>query len=254
MNILIIFPHGLGDCLMLTPILREYYNTYRVKLSVAILERFKTSEIFNNNPYVDRVFPVLKDVWNDFSNSDIGFFEVQKMGEQLAIENNMSSIFINHPRPRHKVLINAESLRITLNSYNINVFISNNEREIANELINKFVGNNPYGFIQTHTGAGNRELPEGFGKKWLKKNMGLNHFIEVDKTYHHKEYNINIQFEMLRRASAVCLTESVFYCACGGLNKNVDFVYCPNGIDAYNRIKNLDSTTIENVFYEIPSI
>ena len=40
MEHLINYPCGLGDCLMLTPALREYYKTYNIKLSVAILKKF----------------------------------------------------------------------------------------------------------------------------------------------------------------------------------------------------------------------
>ena len=254
MKTLIIYPHGLGDCLMLTPSLREYYNKYGVKLSVAILERFSTSKIFKNNPYVEKVFPVLKDAWNDFSSPQLGFIEVQKMGQLLAKENNLINVFLDHPRPTHKILVNAQQLNLVLESTDIDVFISDNEKLIANELIEKFVGNNPYGFIQTHTGAGNRELPEGFGEKWLRKAKDLEYFIEVDKTYKHKNYSINVQFEILRRASAVCLPDSVYYHACVGLKKTIDFAFFPMGDPEYLRVKNLDLKVKENIFYKIPEI
>ena len=85
MNILIIYPHGLGDCLMLTPSLRTYYKKYGVKLSVAILQRFESSKIFANNPYVDKVFPVLKDAWNDFSSVEREGNKVFKIVEAASL-------------------------------------------------------------------------------------------------------------------------------------------------------------------------
>ena len=126
-------------------------------------------------------------------------------------------------------------------------------KEIAGELIKKFVGDKPYGFIQTNTGAGNREIPDGFGENWLRKNRNLEYFIEIGKTYNHLDYNINIQFEFLRRASGVCLPNSVFYHACTGLNKNVDFAYFPREVD-YKRGGNLNKNITENLFHIIPKL
>jgi hypothetical protein len=254
MGILIIYPHGLGDCLMLTPALRQYYITYGNKLSVAILERFESSKIFANNPYIDRCFPILKDAWNDFSSPQVGFIEVQRQGELIAKENNLIPIFLNQPPPTHKIFKNAELLGLQLNSTQIDVFISENDKKVAEELIQKFVENNEYGFIQTHTGVPSKDLPNSFGEKWLRKHNGLNHFIEIDKNFKYNEYNINIQFEILRRASAVCVPDSVFYHACSGLNKNINFAFFGRGSEVYSRVGNLNKNITENVYYQIPII
>jgi hypothetical protein len=254
MNILIIYPHGLGDCLMLTPSLREWYKKNNTKVNIAIMKRFESSKIFANNPYVDKIFYV-QDPWNDYSSADIGFIEVQKAGEIIATQNNLISIFLNQPPPIHKIFKNAGLLGLTLESTHIDIFISEEERNIANEVIDKYVGLNQFGFIQTTTGAGStKDLPNGFGEKWLRNERGLNYFIEIGKTFKFDEYNINIQFEILRRASAVCIPDSVFYHACSGLNKNIDFVYFGRGVDVYNRVRNLNNNIIENVNYSIPNI
>lgn len=254
MEELIIYPHGLGDCLMLTPAIREYYNNFGVKLNIAILERFASSKIFDNNQYVGKVFPVLKDAWNDFSNPTIGFEEVRKQGIELALSNNLTPIFINHPAPKHKILLCADQLQVNLGSTQIDVYISNEDKIIADDLIKKFVGENSYGFVQTHTGVQSKNLPDGFGAKWLRKKNGLEHIIEVGKDFHHLDYNINIQFEILRRASGVCIPDSVFYHACCGLNKDIDFVYFGRGVNVYNRVKNLNENIIERAYFQIPII
>jgi hypothetical protein len=253
MNGLIIYPHGLGDCLMLTPALREYYNAYGIKLSVAILKRFESSQIFANNPYINKVFSSLNDAWNDYDNPSIGFIEVQKQGQTIARENNLNATYFNHPPPEHKILICAKELGVTLNSTQIDVFISKEEKNIADEIISKSVGSNQYGFIQTHTGVLGKDLPEGFGERWLRLHNGLEHFIEIGKTFGYLDHNINVQFEILRRASAVCVPDSVFYHACSGLNKNIDFVFFGRGSDVYNRVRNLNKNIIENVYYQIPN-
>jgi len=254
MNVLIIYPHGLGDCLMLTPALREYQKTFGFGVSVAILKRFESSQILNNNPHIEKVFPVLKDAWNDFANPSIGFNEVQKQGNVLAFENNYKPVFINHPPPQHKILLCAQQLGVNLSSTKIDIYINDEERMIADGLIKKFVGDNKYGFIQTETGVPAKNLPVGFGKKWLEKMKGLKHVIEIGKEFQYTDYNINVQFEILRRASAVCIPDSVFYHACSGLNKDIDFVYFAPERKVYSRVHNLNKNIVENVYNEIPMI
>lgn len=254
MKILIIYPHGLGDCLMLTPAIREFYFKHKTKPSIAILERFKSSKIFDNNPYVEKIFPVLKDAWNDFGSYSIGFVEVQKQGNQIALENGLIPIYFNHPPPSHKILICARELGVILESTQIDVFISDNDKKMANELINNFVGDNSYGFIQTETGVPLKNLPNGFGENWLKKTMGLQYFIEVGKTFNYNDFNINIQFEIMRNATAICIPDSVFYHAASGMNKNIDFAYFGRGKEVYERVRNLNKKISENLYYIIPKI
>jgi len=251
MKNLIIYPHGLGDCLMLTPSLRAYYETHGEKLNVAILRRFKSAEIFKNNPYIDKIYYV-SDAWNDFKNPQIGFYEVQKEGEKIAKEHGYNAIFLNQPPPRHKILINAELLELKLKSTDIDVFISEEDKKTADSVIKKYVGDNSYGFIQTNTGAGKtKDLPDGFGEKWLKENKGLTHFIEIGKSFPYNKYNINVQFEILRRANGVCMPDSVFYHACSGLNKDIDFVFFGRGENVHARVGNLNKKIKENIVYKI---
>ena len=71
-NLLILYPHGLGDCILLTPVLRNYFFNTGKKAAVAVLERFKTAQMFDNNPYVSEII-YTADAWNDFENAEIGF-------------------------------------------------------------------------------------------------------------------------------------------------------------------------------------
>lgn len=253
MNLFLTYPHGLGDCLMLTPSLREYYDKYKSKIHVAILKRFETSKIFENCDYIEKVHYV-PDPWNDFKNSGVGFKEVKNIGKKIANENNIINVkFLDHPPPTHKILRNAELLGIKLSSTQMDVFISNDDKIKANKIIKDLVGDNEFGFIQSKTGAGkNKDLPKSFGKKWLKKNKKLNYFIEIGDNLKFNECNINVQFEILRKANAMCVPDSVFYHAASAMNKDVDFVYFGRGKDVYGRVGNLNKNIKENVSYKIP--
>jgi len=66
-KILIVYPHGLGDCVLLTPALRKYKQICPdVKISLASLERFgsKVEELLEFT-FIDEFLPILLDPWKD---------------------------------------------------------------------------------------------------------------------------------------------------------------------------------------------
>ena len=252
MKTLLLYPHGLGDCLMLTPTLREYYNKTGIKFSLCIQKRFESSEIFKNCPYIENTHYV-KDPWNDYPNYQIGFNEVIKDGNNIGKENNYDiTIYLACKSNIHKIIQNAKDLKIGLTDTSMDVFIGDDDKKIADNVIKELVGDKKYGFIQTKTGAGTtKDLPEGYGEKWLKENKGLENFIEIGKSFKYDEYNINVQFEILKRASGVCVPDSVFYHACIAMNKDIDLVYFGRGRDVYNRVGSLNKNIKENVIYKL---
>ena len=220
------------------------------------MKRFESSRIFDNNPYIKNVYYV-SDPWNDFPNSSIGFYQVEQQGIEIARKNGIPrTYFLNQPPPTHKIIKNAQLLGLkNLSSYNIDVFSSAVDMVKAQEIINEHIGYNKFGFIQTNTGAGpHKDLPSGFGEEWLRQHLGLEHFIEIGKTFKYDDYDINVQFEILRNASGVCIPDSVFYHACSGLGKNIDFVFFGRGVDVYNRVRKLNDNITEKVHYKIPMV
>lgn len=251
---LICYPHGLGDCILLTPAIREYYFENNKKVSVATLERFKSAKLFDNNPYVDKIF-YTKDAWNDFDNFDVGCQEVQKACVLFAQENNIESItFPQHKSYREKILANYVDIGLK-NAINpaTEIFTTTQEINDAKKIISELVGDSSFGFIQTNTGVSAKNLPAGYGRKWLAKNKGLENFIEVGVDFDGLSITIGTQFEIMRRSAAVCLPDSVFYHACGAMNKNVDFVYFAKGKSVYDRVRPLHSTR-QNIVYELDKI
>ena len=95
------------------------------------------------------------------------------------------------------------------------------------------------GFVQTSTGVPSKDLPPGFGRHWLQANKGVEKIIEIGQEIDQLEYNINVQFEILRLAAAVCIPDSVFYHACHAMNKEIDLVYFGRGQGIYDRVRPL---------------
>ena len=108
-DLLILYPHGLGDCILLTPAIREFYKATGNKVHVATLERFKSAQFFDNNPYVDKIF-YTKDAWHDYSNAQIGFKSLYQEWKAFAKEQGFGGFVMPmHSTPRSKIVLNLET-------------------------------------------------------------------------------------------------------------------------------------------------
>ncbi len=250
-NLLIIYPHGLGDCILLTPAIREFFKATGSKVHIATLERFKSAKFFVNNPYVDKIH-YTKDAWHDYSDSNTGFISLYKEWKEKARELKYGGIVMPmHSIPSNKIYINIKHLGIKdPEDYKTEIHTTEDDKKIAKNIIQKIVGNSDFGFIQTNTGVPTKNLPEGFGREWLRENRGLKKFIEIGRELSPFDYNINVQFEILRNASAVCLPDSVFYHCCHAIGKDVDFVFFGRGKEIHRRVKPVWQVN-ENVVFKI---
>jgi len=250
-NLLVLYPHGLGDCILLTPAIREFHKATGHKVYVATLQRFESAKFFDNNPYVDKIF-YTKDAWHDYPNSHVGFSELYKEWKTFAQKNSFGGIVMPmHSHPVSKIELNFKFLGVQ-NPQNYKAEIHTTQKDVdkAASIISSVVGEQPFGFIQTNTGVEQKDLPQGYGEQWLKNNKNLEAFIEVGKNFSALEHNINVQFEIMRKASAVCLPDSVFYHACHAMNKPVDLAYFGRGKGVYERVKHTVASK-EKVVFEL---
>lgn len=250
-DLLVLYPHGLGDCILLTPAIREFYKATGNKVHIATLQRFESARLFDNNPYIDKIF-YTKDAWHDYENAQLGFRRLYEEWKGFAKENSFGGLAMPmHSTPRSKIILNLETLGVrNAEDYSAEIHTCDTDKETAIQIIEQTVGDTPFGFIQTNTGVPSKDLPEGFGEEWLKINKKLNKFIEIGVDFEALEFNINVQFEIMKRASAVCLPDSVFYHACHAMKKPVDFVYFGRGPSVYERVKHIVPSE-EKVVFEL---
>ena len=240
-NLLILYPHGLGDCILLSPVLRNYFFNTGKKAAVAVLERFKTAQMFDNNPYVSEII-YTADAWNDFEDPKVGFETVYNSCNEWCKENGYQMVMPKHDNWNFsKILINFKYCGVDPTSVFTEVFTNDSDKKVAREFIENRFGSKSFGFVQTKTGRPLANLPDGYGRKWLEVHKGIENIIEVGVDYDPLQFNINTQIEIMRMSSAVCLPDSVFFNACGAIGKPVDHVYvAPTwGHRGYKRVKPL---------------
>lgn len=254
MSLLICYPHGLGDCVLLTPALREYFFSTGRKASVATLERFKSAKFFDYNPYVDKII-YTKDAWLDFPEFNYGCQKVFEFCVDFAKSNGIVEVaFPRHQSYKEKIIANYADIGLKkIVNPTTEIFTSSTDEVLACEMIENIVGDERFGFIQTSTGVPKKDLPPGYGKEWLKQKMGIDKVIEVGQDFDALSIPITTQFEIMRRASGVCVPDSVFYHACGAMNKPVDLVYFAKGSSVYERVRPLHQTK-QNIVYELEEL
>lgn len=235
MKLLVVYPHGLGDCILATPALRARKKQTGDFVGFAMLGRFQSSGLFDHNPYIDELFWT-KDAWNDFPNFEEGCRQVEGYCRALAGARGYDEvIFVKHSPAGSKILDCAKALQVELEDVHTEVYISDEDRETAQKCCTR----KPYGFVHTHTGVPAKDLPDGWGYDYISKQWGIKTVIEVGVDFRYDEISINAQFALLNEAAKVVVPDSVFFHAACALNKPVDLVYFAKGVGVYERVKPL---------------
>jgi len=243
---LIGYPHGLGDVIMLTPALRELHNR-GVQVDLAVLPRVIESDLLKRCPYVEHLYPVL-DPWR-------GGVVAPRISEakECVAKLDEAATFIWHDRRTPKVALNCRALGVSPSSFHLEVFISDDDRKQAAEWLSHLWLDGEYGFVHGKTGVPKKCLPNGWGHEWLQ-NRGLERVVEVGVEFRVDELPINVQFEIMRRATAVVVIDSVFYHAAHAMLKPIDLAYFGKGRRGYDRVVPLGLKAQENVVFGLKQL
>tara|TARA_R110002020_G_scaffold118030_4_gene269907 strand:+ start:102 stop:881 length:780 start_codon:yes stop_codon:yes gene_type:complete len=231
MKLLIIFPHALGDMLLLTPALKAWCEKNDPP-SIAIQRRFNSSPL-DNCPYIDQVYYGLSDPWQDFGhhNTKFGFPATQFEGMAIANKNSYSDVIMAHEEG--KTINYAKMLGVDIKNYKPEVFISTHDKMEAYKVIYESVQNNSFGFSQTESGDPERSFPSAYAPTWINTQRDL----PVIESENVKYLSINAVFQIMKEASGIVVPNSVFWNAAGALGKTVDLAYFARGAEDLNRRK-----------------
>lgn len=227
---------------MATPAIRQYKKQTGDFVGFATLERFRSAELFKNNPYVDEVI-YTKDAWNDFDDFSLGVIAIRAYCEWYAQNNNYDDVlFVCHTPTGNKILDCFAALEIPHNDdLHTEVYLTDEDHEWADERIDS----RDFGFIHSKTGVDNKDLPKGYGRKWISERFPNLPCFEIDMVH-----PITRGFALLKEASVVAVTDSVYYHAAGAMDVDVDLAYFARGIGTYYRVKPLHPVK-QNIVYQL---
>ena len=230
MSRLIIYPHGLGDIILLTPALRALAGE---KPHVAILSRFRGTGILDFCSHIGGVHCVLQDPWNDHG----GKVRCRKQGEKLANHLGLDPVWIWHRPGLHKIKENMFFLGVANGDYRTEVYLDPSDQILPDDGVQ-------YGFLHCNTGmpglstaAAKKDFDSTAGRQWLLAH-GCDRVIQVGIELSTRQ-PMSVQFRAMWGAAKVCLADSVFYHACHAMGKTVDFAYFGRGADVHKVVRPL---------------
>lgn len=232
MNRLIIYPHGLGDCILLTPALRQYFDRTGEKLSIVTQERFENTKLFENCKYIDQIY-YDKDAWNDFPSFNEGCKYLYKKYSDVFPRVTL----IKHSTYGSKIIENCEQLGVKPLTKQCEVYITEDDIDTAW----KIYPDNEFIFVHRHTGVKSKDIADEKVTELLKNNTYS--IVEPGVTYDEKKYPIGVGFALLARARERYLADSVFFHASCALNININYAYFARGSSVYERVRHLDTAT-----------
>lgn len=187
-----------------------------------------------------------KDAWNDFPDFQCGIEFVLAQCHFHAEKNNYDkTIYIQHSPAGSKILDCFTALEISHNDdLHTEVYLTDEDHEWAE----KKIRGREFGFVHSKTGVDNKDLPRGYGQRWIKKE-----FPDLPCFEPHMVHPITRGFALLKQASAVAVTDSVYYHAAGAMDVDVDLAYFARGIGVYNRVKPLHPVN-QNIVYLLEDV
>ena len=218
---LLLYWHGLGDVIMLTPVLRELSKKgYAIDLMCR--ESVKTSHLLEKCPYVDKLI-IVENPWR----SSLGFApQAQKNIQQLhklGESYDWLGKAVHQGAMLDKVKRNFEETKLSSNDYSLEVYIPKDIEEKALKYIKE---NYPDGYIFNHTIIEFHPAHSWDSTPWIKKNLPNLPIIDTGKggNYYMKFEDINFSFILAREAKHRVLSSSVFVHACDAMNVDVEVV------------------------------
>lgn len=221
---LILYWHGLGDVIMLTPVLRYLHET---GFDVHLMCRPEVTEcsLLKDCPYVSICINV-SNPWQ----SPLGFDRQRKINiitfEQLSQDYHWFSQCLHEHIVRDcKIDTNWSECGLVPDNRNhqLEVFIPPETEKIA---MNYIKDNYPDGYIFRHTDIEFHSTHDWDCNDWIKDNLPNLPVINTGfgGNYYCSDADINFSFVLAREARHRVLSSSVFVHACDAMNVPIDVI------------------------------
>lgn len=213
---LILYWHGLGDVIMLTPHLRHLYaEGYMIDLMCRAAVR--DSKLLDACPYINNLI-IVENPWhsklgfNPQARLNIEQFQSMRKGYDWSGASPHKKPFPKH----YKIDITSYELGLEIEDKKLEAFIS---EEVEQQALSYVDGD----FIFYHSIVEFHPWSTWDATEWIKENLPLYKIINTSDL-ESKFDDINVAFALARRAKHRVLADSVFVHACDAMGCTIDAV------------------------------
>jgi hypothetical protein len=248
-KVLFLFWHGLGDNILITPVIRQYKQTTGNFVGWAMMRRLRHTGLFDDNPYIDRLHWI-SDVWNDFKNYSQGAKSVIKEGKAIKKEFGYDEVRIIAQKniSKHKIRWAADLMGVELDN-DLHTQVYYDPEKIAH-LYKTITLPEEYVFFHGKTGAPSKDLPLEKAKEWLQRKGIDMPIVSPDFTWNYKEYPLAFAMDVMKRAKHIVVADSVMYHAAHAMDLYIDYAYFARGKETWQLVRPLH-TDKENVVFAL---
>jgi len=219
---IILYWHGLGDVIMLTPHLRYLYE-HGYLTHLMCREEVITSHLLDECPYISDMEPV-ENPWQAENFSKQAEENVNRLISVCGRYDWVGeAAHLSHASYEHKMETTSRELGLDVDNYDTEVFIP---EEVMAE-VNEFVADRyPDGFIFKHTDIEFHQEHCWHSKGWIRDNLPDLPIVDTGlggNFYRHWD-DINYSFCLVKAAQHLVLSSSVFVHAADALGKTIDVI------------------------------
>ena len=222
---LILYSHGLGDVIILTPHLRQLWKDGYI-VDLMCREQVVTSHLLDDCPYVDELFVVP----NPHKAKN---FSLQKIENELALDEQAEqkdydyvgkALHVGWQKGLHKIDINSQELGFKPDNEHLEIFV---HEDIQKEVTKWLHSEHPYcpwhGYVFRHTAIKEHDWHTWDATEYIKEHFKLQDVYNTgyDGEYYMWKENINYTFALINGATGVILSSSVMVHACEAMDKEI---------------------------------
>lgn len=219
---LVLYPHGIGDIIQLTPYLRKLYNDGYI-VDIMCMDIVKNSKLLDGCPYIDKQI-VVPNNWKSPLGFDRQIKETMSKFNKLSWKYDWSGASCHLGiGSTNKIDFTGRELNLEINDRTVEVFIP---KDVEKNVLNYINTVYSFGYIYAHTFIAEHTYHNWDAREWIKNN--LLKLPIVDSGYKGNYYmwteDINATFVLAREAKHRIISSSVMVHACDAMGVVIDVV------------------------------
>ncbi|KGG02847.1 hypothetical protein EU99_1809 [Prochlorococcus marinus str. MIT 9321] len=222
-DILIIFPHGLGDFIHLSGVFKNLFNTKKVNIYFALTDYVISAKLPERYTFIKGIIPLT----NPYSSYLIKprIDSIQRIIKKFEIYfDEVFDIKLNKS-------INSNAIKDVSKIFHINPSndlkpffpILNKEKKIALQLL-------PIYKINSSKKLYFRHLTSSDMRRNVRKKVNPENFIEIGKNYNYQKWPLGVAAYLMKKSNHVELVDSCMLHIAAAIKKDVDIAYLTENV------------------------